>query len=99
MDAVDERFPDASEKLSEQELFELVMQRMAVLPESQREAIELWSNGFCYSEIADVMERPQSSIRVLVHRAIARLRSDRQLAAAIGEDSGNPITVPAVGKF
>ncbi len=86
MDRVDEQLIGVGEKFSERELFELVHQRMVELPESQRESIELWSNGFTYAEVAEVMDRPESTVRVLVHRAITRLRQDKQLAAAIGHE-------------
>ncbi len=81
---VDQRTP-VGDKLSEHELFQLVQQRIANLPESQREAIELWSNGFCYAEISKILERPESTVRVLVHRALTKLRTDKRIIAATGE--------------
>ncbi len=74
-DVIDESGAERDE-VAERELYELVRRRIESLPDSQREAIDLWSGGFSYSEISEVMDRPENSIRVLVHRAIARLRRD-----------------------
>jgi RNA polymerase sigma-70 factor (ECF subfamily) len=44
------------------------------LPERQREAIELWASGLNYREISEVVSSSEGAIRVLVHRAITRLK-------------------------
>ncbi len=44
------------------------------LPASQREAIDLWLEGFNYTEIAEITERSNGAARVLVHRALMQLR-------------------------
>jgi len=74
------------EQLSEKELNQLVRQRLALLPESQGEAIDLWSFGMKYSEISDVMQRPENSIRVLVHRGLNSLRSDPAIQRWLSEE-------------
>jgi RNA polymerase sigma factor (sigma-70 family) len=82
---VDERLSDIEDRLSNKELYQLVRHRVAQLPDSQQEAIDLWSSGLGYADIAAVMEKPETTIRVLVHRAITRLRHDKSLAAASGK--------------
>ena len=62
------------EQLARQELANLVQQHLLTLPDSQREAVDLWSHGFRYGEIAEIMDRQEASIRVLVHRALSKLR-------------------------
>ena len=74
------------EKLSEKELGQLVRQRLSLLPDSQGEAIDLWSFGMRYAEIASVMDRPESSIRVLVHRGLCKLRSDPAIRGWLSDD-------------
>lgn len=74
------------EQLSDQELSHLVRQRLALLPDSQGEAIDLWSFGMRYSEISEIMDRPESSIRVLVHRGLSRLRSDPAIQGWLSDD-------------
>lgn len=44
------------------------------LPAPQREAIDLWCEGFTHKEIAAITGRTEGHVRVLVHRALAALR-------------------------
>ena len=44
------------------------------LPLPQREAIALWAEGFSYREISDVTKTAEGNVRVIVHRALKRLR-------------------------
>lgn len=44
------------------------------LPGPQREAIDLWCEGFTHKEIAEVTGRTEGHIRVLVHRGLVALR-------------------------
>ncbi len=67
------------EQLSDRELGRMIRQRLSLLPEAQGEAIDLWSFGMPYSEIASIMNRPESSIRVLVYRGLSKLRTDPAL--------------------
>ena len=44
------------------------------LPGPQREAIDLWCEGFTHKEIAGITGRTEGHIRVLVHRGLTTLR-------------------------
>ena len=44
------------------------------LPGPQREAIDLWCEGFTHKEIAGITGRTDGHIRVLVHRGLTTLR-------------------------
>ena len=44
------------------------------LPEGQREAIDLWLEGFTYREVARITRRNEGSVRVVVHRVLVKLR-------------------------
>jgi len=44
------------------------------LPPAQREAIDLWCEGFTYREISEITGRLEGSVRVLAHRGLAKLR-------------------------
>lgn len=65
---------------------------VATLPASQREAVDLWAEGFSYREISDITGEGEGKLRVLVHRALKRLRSDpvtqRMLGTLGGTDTG-----------
>jgi len=47
---------------------------VAQLPASQREAIDLWCEGFSYREISTIAGQSEGNVRVLVHRAIKQLK-------------------------
>jgi RNA polymerase sigma factor (sigma-70 family) len=47
---------------------------VAQLPPSQREAIDLWCEGFSYREISRIAGQSEGNVRVLVHRAIKQLK-------------------------
>jgi RNA polymerase sigma-70 factor (ECF subfamily) len=44
------------------------------LPGPQREAIDLWCEGFTHKEIAGITGRTEGHVRLLVHRGLATLR-------------------------
>jgi DNA-directed RNA polymerase specialized sigma24 family protein len=56
-----------------------IRQAVEELPANQREAVWLYADGFTYREIANITARTEGSVRVVVHRAIVRLRSHPQL--------------------
>ncbi|NLS91827.1 MAG: sigma-70 family RNA polymerase sigma factor [Planctomycetaceae bacterium] len=65
---------------------------VAALPTAQREAVDLWAEGFSYREISDITGEGEGKLRVLVHRALKRLRNDpvtqRMLGGVGGSDMG-----------
>lgn len=67
--------PDPADATERQELYRRLNGLVDRLPPSQREALGLWSEGFSYREIADIVDTSQGHVRVLVHRAIKHLRS------------------------
>ncbi len=55
------------------------------LPLPQREALALWSEGFCYREIADITGASEGNVRVIVHRALKRLREHPAMRPLCGK--------------
>jgi RNA polymerase sigma factor (sigma-70 family) len=47
---------------------------VAQLPAAQRDAVDLWCEGFTYRQIAEIAGHSEGNVRVLVHRAIKQLR-------------------------
>ncbi len=70
----DDRQPDPAEEVENRELHGRLGDLIDRLPQGQREAIALWSEGFSYREIAQMTDRSEGNVRVLAHRAIKRLR-------------------------
>lgn len=44
------------------------------LPTKLREVIDLWLDGFSYTEIGEITDRTPGHVRVVVHRAMTKLR-------------------------
>jgi RNA polymerase sigma-70 factor (ECF subfamily) len=68
------REPDPADWAEQQDTCSELRRRVAQLPESQREALGLWCEGFSYREIAEIAEQSEGNVRVLVHRAVKQLR-------------------------
>jgi RNA polymerase sigma factor (sigma-70 family) len=77
-------------RAEQSELSRLLDQRIERLPPAQRSAIELWRSGASYPEIAALLNKDQSSIRVAVHRAITALRSDPVVVNWLFDDQPQP---------
>jgi len=58
------------------DLYQRLNRLVATLPANQREVIDLWAEGFSYREISEITGDGEGKLRVLVHRAIKRLRND-----------------------
>jgi len=65
---------DPATHAEEADLHELLRRLIRRLPASQREAVDLWAEGFTYAEIARIVERHEGHVRVLVHRGLKALR-------------------------
>ncbi len=68
------REPDPAATAEAKDLYAKLSCVVAALPPGQREVIDLWTEGFTYREIAEVTDQREGNVRVLVHRALKRLR-------------------------
>jgi RNA polymerase sigma-70 factor (ECF subfamily) len=66
--------PNPAETAEKADMHRRVNRMMDELPLPQREAVALWAEGFSYREIAEVTKNTEGNIRVIVHRALKRLR-------------------------
>lgn len=44
------------------------------LPESQREIVELWSQGFTSKEVGEIVGKNSGAVRIALHRTVKQLR-------------------------
>lgn len=77
---------DPADSAEQSELHACLRLLVERLPPSQREAIDLWAEGFTYVEISRIVQRHEGHIRVLVHRGLKTLREHPQVRALIQED-------------
>jgi RNA polymerase sigma-70 factor (ECF subfamily) len=68
------REPGPAARAERRELYERLNVLVDTLPQSQREALMLWSEGLSYREIAAIIDRTEGNVRVMVHRAMKTLR-------------------------
>lgn len=60
-----------------------VQKAMADLPASAREPLALWAEGFTYCEIAEILQQNESTLRVVVHRALLALKAHPLLQSVL----------------
>ena len=65
---------DPAEAAEQADLYRTINRLVDQLPLVQREALSLWSEGFSYQQIAEVTCTSEGNVRVIVHRALKRLR-------------------------
>ena len=70
---------DPAAECQRNELLERMPGVVASLPESEREVVELWSEGFKPKEIAEVLCRPPGRVRVQLHRAIQTMKRNPKI--------------------
>jgi RNA polymerase sigma-70 factor (ECF subfamily) len=71
--------PDPAEAMESRELSSRLRELVEQLAPAQREALNLWCEGFAYREIGEITGRQEGHVRVLVHRGLARLREHPQV--------------------
>src|SRR5262249_37604186 len=81
------REPDPAHIVEDAELHALLRQLVARLPENQREALDLWADGFSYAEISQIVERQEGHIRVLVHRGLKALREHPEVSEMLNDEA------------
>lgn len=84
--------PDPAAAAEQRDLVQQLGRWITELPAGQREAISLWVEGLSYRQIAETLETSEGNVRVLMHRAIKRLRENasarRWEARPSGTESG-----------
>jgi RNA polymerase sigma-70 factor (ECF subfamily) len=84
--------PGPAKATESRELAACLRELVADLPAAQREAIDLWCEGFAYREIGEITGNKEGHVRVLVHRGLTRVREHPQVRAWLVEDEGRPLT-------
>ena len=89
------READPAISCEQADLAERLRTLLADLPAPQRETIDLWCEGLCYREIAEITGRQEGHIRVLAHRGLTALRTHplvRDLLTPAGLQSAQTIS-------
>ena len=86
--------PDPALVAERHDLYQWLNGLAAALPPSQREAVDLWTEGFSYRQIAEITGHSEGNVRVMVHRALSTLRRHPLVRQLIGEPAGPNETVP-----
>jgi RNA polymerase sigma-70 factor (ECF subfamily) len=82
--------PDPALVAQSQELVLELRRLMSALPDAQREAIDLWCDGLAYRQIAEIVERQEGYVRVLVHRGLTALREHPRVRAWLSDEPSGP---------
>jgi RNA polymerase sigma-70 factor (ECF subfamily) len=92
------REEDPADTAEQTELHALVRLLIEALPASQREALDLWADGFGYRQIAEIVDRQEGHVRVLVHRGLKALREHPQVRALMEDEDPAMSRTPAEEK-
>ena len=76
--------PDPAAVAEKRDLHRRINGLVEGLPPSQREAVGLWSEGFSYRQIAEMVDRSEGAVRVLIHRALKQLRRHPLVCELLG---------------
>ncbi|HEY2414640.1 MAG TPA: sigma-70 family RNA polymerase sigma factor [Pirellulaceae bacterium] len=81
-------YEDDPADLAEQaDLHALLRTLIENLPANQREALDLWADGFSYLQIAAITKHSEGHVRVLVHRGLKALREHPTVRSLINDES------------
>jgi len=84
---------DPARAVEQSDLAARLRELLSELPAPQREAIDLWCEGFTHREISGITGRTEVHVRVLVHRGLTALRSHPLVRPLIVADAAAPITL------
>src|SRR6185436_17676313 len=86
---------DPADSVERTELHALLRELVEDLPTGQREALDLWADGFTYQEITHITGREEGHVRVLVHRGLKAVREHPQVRALVkDEEDCDPCSRP-----
>ena len=77
---------DPADLVEQSDLHALLRRLIEQLPRSQREVIDLWSDGFSYIQISEITSQTEGHIRVLVHRGLKAIREHPQVRLIVEEE-------------
>lgn len=83
---------DPARSVEQSDLAARLRELLAELPAPQREAIDLWCEGFTHRDIAGITGRTEGHVRVLVHRGLTALRTHPLVRPLLAADAAPPIT-------
>jgi RNA polymerase sigma factor (sigma-70 family) len=81
-----DRESDPADLAEQADLHALLRTLIDDLPTNQREALDLWSDGFSYLQIASITKHSAGHIRVLVHRGLKALREHPRVKLLLIDD-------------
>ena len=91
---------DPARIVEEADFFEQIRRLINDLPESQREVVELWSQGFSSHEVGEIVGKRSGTVRIALHRAIKQLRRHESVKRWLGEiDEADMIPSPLSTPF
>jgi len=93
---------DPAVAVEREELSRRLSALVAGLPANQREAVDLWAEGFTHGQIAEITGHSEGNVRVLVHRALKKLRQSpiaRQLVGEPAESGEEPLDHPGTSRI
>ena len=90
-DAIDQKATDPADHLEIDDFLQSLKGLFCCLHQSEREVIELWSQGLEVKEISEILDKKPGTVRVNLHRAIKRLRQHPQVTKWLERATGQVV--------
>jgi RNA polymerase sigma-70 factor (ECF subfamily) len=74
-ESLPDRETDPARQVEAGDTVEVLRDVIDALPDAQRLVVNLWSAGFCYREIAEMLDKSEGYVRVASHRAWQTIRN------------------------
>ncbi len=79
------RHSDPASIVEQADSYEELQALINELPETQREVVELWSQGFSSVEVGEIIGKKSGAVRIALHRAVKQLRSHESVERWLSE--------------
>ena len=87
-DAADSAAQDPATAYEQKDLIDRLHSFIELLPDDQRDVIELWCHGLDSGEIASISNQKPGTVRVKLHRAIKRLQQHPEVSTWLERATG-----------
>ena len=87
-DAADSTAKDPAVAYEQKDLLDRLRSFVELLPDDQRDVIDLWCHGFDSSDIASILDQKPGTVRVKLHRAIKRLQLHPEVSSWLERATG-----------
>lgn len=80
--------PGPAEKVEQADFYQRLAELIGQLTGTEREIIELWSQGFSHGEVADILDKSKGAVRMGLFRGLTKLKQHPEVAVWLERATG-----------